>query len=66
MSNLKNRLEKIEAALAQSQWQHIIKIDDRQGATVTQWQHIDGTIYPFGADLSHLKGVVILFANYAD
>jgi hypothetical protein len=63
---IKNRLDKIAAALTQSQWQQVIKIDDRQGATVTEWQHIDGTIYPFDADLSHLKGVNVLFANYAD
>jgi hypothetical protein len=63
---IKNRLDKIAAALAQSNFQHILKIDDRQGATVTEWQHIDGTIYPADADLSHLKGVNVLFANYAD
>jgi hypothetical protein len=63
---IKNRLNKIAAALAQSEFQHILKIDDRQGATVTGWEHIDGTIYPFDADLSHLKGVNVLFANYAD
>lgn len=63
---IKNRLDKIAAALTQSEWQQIIKIDDRQGATVTQWHHIDGTIYPADADLSHLKGINFLFANYAD
>ncbi len=64
--NIKQRLASIEQALAQSKWQQVIKIDDRQGATVTEWQHIDGTIYPVDADLSHLKGVVILFAIYDD
>lgn len=63
---IKNRLDKIAAALAQSEWKHIVKIDDRQGATVTEWEHIDGTIYPVDADFSHLKGVNVLFANYAD
>jgi hypothetical protein len=63
---IKNRLDKIAAALAQGNFQHILKIDDRQGATVTEWEHIDGTIYPVDADLSHLKGVNVLFANYAD
>ncbi|MBZ4202347.1 MAG: hypothetical protein LAC70_04390 [Methylovulum sp.] len=62
---IKNRLDKIAAALAQSEFQHILKIDDRP-STVTGWEHTDGTIYAADADLSHLKGVVILFAIYAD
>jgi hypothetical protein len=64
--NIKQRLASIEQALAQSEFQHILKIDDRQCATVTGWEHIDGTIYSADDDLSHLKGVNVLFANYAD
>jgi hypothetical protein len=63
---IKSRLDKIAAALAQKEWRHVVKIDDRQGATVTGWEHIGGTNYSADDDLSHLKGIVILFAIYAD
>ena len=62
---VKNRLAKIEAALAQSVEQTIIKIDDMAGVETTGWRH-KKTIYPVDADLSHLKGVVVLFAEYGD
>jgi hypothetical protein len=62
---IKNRLAKIEAALAQSTQQHILKIDDMAGVEPTGWRH-KKTIYPVDADLSHLKGLVVLFAEYAD
>jgi hypothetical protein len=62
---VKNRLDRIEAALTQCEWRHIVKIDDRHGAIVTDWEHTDGTIYPADADLSHLKGVNVLFGIYA-
>lgn len=62
--SIKNRLDKIAAALAQSEWQYIVKIADRQGVEPIGWHHAGGTNYGLDDDLSHLKGVVILFAIY--
>jgi hypothetical protein len=70
---IKNRLIKIEAALAESTVQYIVKIDDRQGATVKGWRHASSNwsrpeidFYDVDADLSHLRGLNIFFAIYAD
>ena len=60
---VKNRLAKIEAALAQSVEQTIIKIDDMAGVEPTGWRH-KKDFYGLNDDLSHLKGVVIMFAIY--
>ena len=62
---IKNRLAKIEAALAQSTQQTILKIDDMAGIEPIGWRH-KKTIYPVDDDLSHLRGLVVLFAEYGD
>jgi hypothetical protein len=62
---IKNRLAKIEVALAQSTQQTILKIDDMAGLEPIGWRH-KKDFYGLNDDLSHLCGIVVLFAEYAD
>ena len=62
---VKNRLAKIEAALAQSTQQTILKIDDMAGIEPIGWRH-KKDFYGLNDDLSHLRGLVVLFAEYGD
>ncbi len=62
---IKNRLAKIEAALAQSTQQTILKIDDMAGIEPIGWRH-KKYFYGLNDDLSHLRGLVVLFAEYGD
>ena len=75
--NIKNRLDKLAAALSQSREQHIIKIHDMQGIEPTGWRHsVDAssgrwenpkTIYSVDdARFDELTGLHIFFAEYGD
>ena len=75
--NIKNRLDKLAAALSQSREQHIVKIDDRQGVEPTGWRHVvdtsgggwqnPKTIYSVDdARFDTMTGLHIFFAEYGD